>query len=72
MERQARTRDTEAKEKHDIWDPMLEFTLTSPYVHSIVDSNTFTLGDPMPEPNLSSSQELASVLDKRGGLGEKG
>jgi hypothetical protein len=58
MHRQARTRDTEAKEKHDVWDPMPEFTLTSPYVHHIVDSNTFTMGNPMPEPNLSSSQGL--------------
>ncbi len=34
-------------------DPMPEFTITSPYVHSRVDSNTFTMGNPMPESTLT-------------------
>jgi hypothetical protein len=34
--------EAESKEKHGVWDPMLELTMTSPYVHSRVDSNTFT------------------------------
>jgi hypothetical protein len=35
------------KKKNGVWDPMPE--LTSPYVHSIVDFNTFTMhmGNPM-------------------------
>jgi hypothetical protein len=32
--------ETVFKEKHGVWDPMTELTLTSPYV----DSNTFTMG----------------------------
>jgi hypothetical protein len=27
-------------------------TMTSPYVHSRVDSSTFTMGNPMPESSL--------------------
>ena len=58
------------------WDPMPELTITSPYVDSIVDSNTFTMGNPMtestktlmPESTLSPSMQsgtldLASVLN---------
>jgi hypothetical protein len=37
---------------------MPELTITSPYVHSRVDSNTFTIGNPMPGSTLSSSQGL--------------
>jgi hypothetical protein len=33
--------------------PMPELTIISPYVHSIVDSNTFTMCRPMPESTLS-------------------
>jgi hypothetical protein len=33
-------------------DPMPELTITSPYVHSGVDSNTFTMGNPMPDSTL--------------------
>ncbi len=36
--------------------PMPGLTITSPYVHSRVDSNTFAMGNPMPESALSSSQ----------------
>jgi hypothetical protein len=52
---------------------MPELTKTSPYVHSRVDSNTFTMGNPMPESNVpygrvdfipqSGTLELASVLE---------
>jgi hypothetical protein len=34
-------------------DPMPELTITSPYVHYRVDSNTFTMGNPMPESTLT-------------------
>ncbi len=37
---------------------MPELTKTSPYVHSRVDSNTFTMDNPMPESTLSHSQRL--------------
>jgi hypothetical protein len=37
--------EAESKEKHGVWDPMPELTITSPYVHSRVDSNTF-IGQP--------------------------
>jgi hypothetical protein len=33
-----------------------ELTITSPYVHSRVDSNTFTIGSPMPGSTFSPSQ----------------
>ncbi len=39
--------EAESKEKHDVWDRMPElntYCITSPYVHSRVDSNTFTKG----------------------------
>ncbi len=39
-------------------DPMPELTITSPYVHSKVDFNTFTMGNPMPESTISPSQGL--------------
>jgi hypothetical protein len=56
----------EPKNKHGGWDPMPELTITSPNVHSRVDSNTFTIGqpyarvdlNPMPESTLSPSQGL--------------
>jgi hypothetical protein len=32
--------------------------ITLPYVHSRVDFNTFTMGNPMPESTLSPSQGL--------------
>ncbi len=34
----------ESKEKHGVCDPKTELTINSPYVHSRVDSNTFTRG----------------------------
>jgi hypothetical protein len=36
---------SESKEKHGVWDPMPELTLTLYYVHSRVDSKTFTMGN---------------------------
>jgi hypothetical protein len=36
--------EAESIEKHGLWDPMPELTITSPYVHSRLDSNTFTMG----------------------------
>jgi hypothetical protein len=39
-----------------VWDPMPELTITSPYVHSRFDSNTFTMGNPVPESTLSLYQ----------------
>ncbi len=36
--------EAESKEKHGVWDLMPELTVTSPYVHSRVDSNTFKMG----------------------------
>ncbi len=35
------------KKKHGVWDLMPELSITSPYVHARVDSNTFTTGNPM-------------------------
>jgi hypothetical protein len=35
-----------------------ELTITSPYFHSRVDFNTFTMGNPMPESTLTASQGL--------------
>ncbi len=40
------------------WDPMPELTITSPYVHSRTDSNTFTVSNPMPESALSPGPGL--------------
>jgi hypothetical protein len=34
--------EAESKEKHSVCDPMPELIITSPYVHSRVDSNIFT------------------------------
>ncbi len=33
--------EAESKETHGVWDPMPELTITTPYVHSSIDSNTF-------------------------------
>jgi hypothetical protein len=58
--------EAESKEKHGVWDPMPELIITSPYVHSRVFSNTFTMGigqpyarvdlNPMPESTLTLCQ----------------
>jgi hypothetical protein len=48
--------EAESIEKHGVWDPIPELTITSPYVHSRVDSITFTMGNPMPESTLTLCQ----------------
>ena len=55
-----RRSEAESKEKHGVWDAMAELTVTvtSPYVDSRVDSNTFTMDNSMPDPTLSPSQGL--------------
>ncbi len=50
--------EAKSKEKHGVWDLMAELTITSPYVDSGVDSNTFTMGNPMPESTLYPNQRL--------------
>jgi hypothetical protein len=35
---------------------MPEMNITSPYIHSRVDSNTFTMGNPMPKSTLTLCQ----------------
>ncbi len=47
------------------WDPMPVSTITSPYVHSRVDSNTFTMGNAMPQSTLTQcySQFYPPVRD---------
>jgi hypothetical protein len=50
--------ETVFKEKHGVLDPVTELTITSPYVDSRVDSNTCTMGNPMPESTLSPGQGL--------------
>ncbi len=37
---------------YDVWGPMPELTITSPYAHYRVDSITFNVGNPMPESTL--------------------
>jgi hypothetical protein len=37
-----------------MWDPMPELTITAPYVRSRVDSNTFTMGNLMPDSTLNA------------------
>ncbi len=48
--------EAKSKEKHVVWGPMPVLTITSPYVHSRVDSNIFTMGNPMSEPTLTLCQ----------------
>jgi hypothetical protein len=49
-------RPNQKKNMVHVWDPMPEMTITSPYVHSRVDSSTFTMGNPMPESTLTLCQ----------------
>jgi hypothetical protein len=44
--------ESEFKEKHGIWDPVPELTITSPYDHS----NTFSMSNSMPESTLTLCQ----------------
>jgi hypothetical protein len=62
------TSEAESKEKHGGMGPYAGVTLTSPYVHSRVDSNTFTIGNPMPESSTitlcqSRPEPYARVVD---------
>jgi hypothetical protein len=41
---------------HGVWNPMPELTVTSPDVYFRVDSNTFTMGQPLPESTLTLCQ----------------
>jgi|688.fasta_scaffold578138_1 hypothetical protein len=53
----ARESEAESKEKHgECGDTLPELTITSPYVHFIVDSNTFTMGNPMSKSALFPSK----------------
>ncbi len=63
--------EDESKEKHGVWDPLPELTINSPYVHSRVDSNTFTMGkqpyarvdiNRMPELTLSPVRDFGFGL----------
>ncbi len=64
--------EAESIEKHGLWDPMPELTMNSPYVHSWVDSNTFTMGNPMTESTLTQCQSRlypqSGTLDLDSGL----
>ncbi len=44
--------EAESQEKHGVWDPVPELTITSPYVRFRVDSNTFTMGNPICQSRL--------------------
>jgi hypothetical protein len=48
--------EAESKEKHCVCDLVPELTITFPYVHSRVNSNTFTMGNPMLESSLTWPQ----------------
>jgi hypothetical protein len=58
------------KNMHAIWDLMPELTITSPYFHSRVnDSNTFTMGNTMPESTLTLCQSRLYPLVRDFGFG---
>ncbi len=61
---------SEAKEKHGVRNPIPELTITWPYVYSRVDSNTFTMVNPMPESTLTLCQSrlYLTVRDFRFGI----
>jgi hypothetical protein len=54
--RGGRQTEAESKKKQGVWDPMPELTLSSPYVHYRVDSNSFNMGNPMKELTLTLCQ----------------
>jgi hypothetical protein len=69
--------EADSKEKHGVWNPMPELTITSPYVHSRVDYNTFTMIqpyayvdiNPMPESTLTYARvDFSPVRDFGFGL----
>jgi hypothetical protein len=56
--------------KHGVWDPMqLELTITPPFVKSRVDSNTCTMGNPLPESTLTLCQSQLYPPDRDLGFG---
>ncbi len=57
----------EFKENRVVWDPKLELTIISPYVISRVNSNTFTIGNPLPESTLTLcfSRLYPPISDKK-------
>jgi hypothetical protein len=62
----------ESKEKHGVWDPIPELTITSPCVHSRVESNIFTMGIGQPYARVdfipqSGSLDLPSGIDSQPG-----
>jgi hypothetical protein len=54
--RRVASTEAESKEKHGARGPMPELTITSPYVHSRIDSKTFTTGNSIPESTLTLCQ----------------
>jgi hypothetical protein len=52
--------EAESKEKHHVWYPMPDLTITSPYVHFVVDYNTFTMGMPESTSSLNAMPETTS------------
>jgi hypothetical protein len=58
--------EAESKEKHGVWYPIPELTITSPYVHSSVDSNKFTMGNPMPELTLTLCNAESTLSPSQG------
>jgi hypothetical protein len=62
--------EAEFEEKHGVWDPIPELIITSSYVHSRVDFNTFTMSNPMPESILTLGQRrlYSPVVDFGFGL----
>jgi hypothetical protein len=69
MEKVFNQTEAESKDKHGVQDPMLELTITSPNVHSRVDCNTFTMGNPLPESTLTLRQSRLYPLVTDFGFG---
>ncbi len=60
-----RPSEAESKEKHGVWDPVLELSVTSPCI-SKSESNVTVNLNPMPESTLSpqpGTLDLASDFD---------
>ncbi len=56
--------EAESKEKHGVWDPMPGFTITSPYVHSRVDSNIYPV-QPYARVDLNPSARVDFIPQSR-------
>ncbi len=61
--------EAESKEKYGVRDPMPELTITSPYVHSRVDSNTFYHGQPYARVHLILYQGRLYTPERDFGFG---